>query len=160
MKYAHFLLDWGDTLMKVDQSLKGPMYLWPRVQSVDHADKLLQCLSSFGKCYVASNALDSSSNEILMALHRVNLDQYITKVYTAKDCGYKKHNPEYFQSIIKDIGNQKTIVMIGDNEFEDIVCANNAGIDAIWFNPFDLQSEYNIPSYASLHDIIAYLAKQ
>jgi FMN phosphatase YigB (HAD superfamily) len=129
------LFDWGDTLMRDFKEFNGPMHAWPCVEAVPGAARMLATLHSGWKLAIATNANDSGETEILAALQRVDLSQWLDKVYCFKKIGYVKPSREFFQYILDDLKlGPRSICMIGDNYESDVLGANHCGIRAIWFN--------------------------
>lgn len=160
MQYKHFLLDWGNTLMQVGSNNTGPMHCWKEVFAVPNAEDLLVYLTSIGECHIASNAADSDADEVRLALKRVNLDRFITYIFTAKSLGFTKTDSRYYPHIIQTLKAEYTqVIMIGDNKKEDVIAAKQAGIDAIWLNA-DEKTNDNMPiTFNSLLAIRLYLSQ-
>jgi 2-haloacid dehalogenase len=68
---------------------------------------------------------------------RTGLDQYISHLFISMELGASKPRPEFFQRILErlSVTDPSRVVMIGDGLATDILGANNAGLDSIWFNP-------------------------
>ena len=132
----HFLFDWGDTLMANIPGNSGPMCNWPTIQAMPNAKETLYRLSKFAKCHIATNAKDSESNQIWLALARADLESFITKIFCYKTVGYAKPSPEFFEHISRELQvNMRDLVMIGDNLEKDVMGAVRCGLQAIWYNP-------------------------
>jgi FMN phosphatase YigB (HAD superfamily) len=139
-----YLFDWGDTIMKDFQDEKGPMYTWNKVEIIPLADKMLQVLSTKADCYLVTNAKDSTKEDIIKALTKVNLNKFFKDIFCFKELGVSKPSKQYFDLIMKRLGVKKEdIVMIGDNIKSDIQGVKNIGIDAILFDP-----ENKYPNYS------------
>ncbi len=107
------------------------------------ADKMLKALSTRADCYLATNAKDSSKEDIKKALSRVHLQKYFKDIFCFRELGVHKPSREYFDLIIKKLGVKKeNIIMIGDNIESDIFGVRNIGIDAILYDP-----ENKYPNY-------------
>jgi len=134
-KYHHILFDWGDTLMENIEGYEGPMYLWPEIQVIEGAHEILEFFSSHSKCHLATNAKDSSEEEIWLALKRAGLDLFINTIFCFQKTGLKKPSNAYFIHIIESLGGDPAqILMIGDSLDGDIFGAERAGMSGIWFN--------------------------
>lgn len=147
------LFDWGDTLMRTFEVYDGPMAIWPRVELVAHADKVLDELHMEWKLALATNAADSNEKDIRAALHRVGLNQVLDEVYCFRRIGYRKPEPAFYKYILNDLElDQKQVIMVGDDFKNDVLGANRASIRAIWFNPC---SEVTKSSqlYRTIHDL-------
>lgn len=134
MKYKYILFDWGDTLMK-DSPSDQPMAAWPVVEAVAGADEVLKRLGAQATLILATSASISDEAQIRAALARVGLDTYIQKIYCFKNTGLKK-SPAFYEYILHDLGAASAeVVMVGDSFENDVLAANQAGLDAVWFNP-------------------------
>jgi HAD superfamily hydrolase (TIGR01509 family) len=154
MIYTHFLFDWGNTLMEDLPGQSGPMALWPEVKIVPGAFDVLRQLSQQGKCYIATNAEDSTAEQIRQALQRVGLETFINDIFCFQEIGFKKPDVAYFHAIIKHLDAPKSsVIMIGDSLEKDIQGAISAGIDAIWFNRYDNVFPQGVQSVARLDDL-------
>jgi FMN phosphatase YigB (HAD superfamily) len=142
MKKA-YLFDWGDTIMRDFPDEKGAMYTWNKLEIMPFADKMLLELSQKTNCYLATNAKDSTKEDIIKALKRVHLDPYFKDIFCFRELGVSKPSKEYFDLIIKKLGIDKEhIVMIGDNIDSDIHGVQKNGIDAILYDPYNKYENY------------------
>ncbi len=129
------LFDWGNTLMKDFPQFDGPMYIWPKVEVIPNAEKALVKLKEDWFIALATNAKDSTKEDIKRAFDRVNLLQYLDEIYCFRTVGYLKPKKQFFEYILNDLGIDKSnLVMIGDDFKNDIQGANDLGIVAIWIN--------------------------
>lgn len=116
-----YLFDWGDTIMKDFPDEKGAMFTWEKIEIMPNADKMLEKLSSKAKCCLATNAKDSSKEDIIKALKRVHLDQYFTDIFCYRELGVGKPSKEYFDLVVSKLKEKKeNMIMIGDNIVSDI----------------------------------------
>lgn len=129
------LFDWGDTLMRVFPGSRGPMVSWPRVEPVPHAAQVLADLHEGWTLALATNAPASDETHIRAAFDRVNLSQFLDKVYCFRAIGHRKPSPAFFQYVLNDLNlDSSQVVMVGDEFEADVIGAYQAGIRAIWFN--------------------------
>jgi len=135
------------------QDQKGPMYKWEKVKSVKNAGIVLKYLSTKYNCCLATNAKDSTKDEIAKALKRVKLNKYIKEIYCFKELGHEKSSKEYFQKIIKD-NNPADFIMIGDNPETDIYGAENIGIKSILFDPENKYKTFSGKKIIGLNELI------
>jgi FMN phosphatase YigB (HAD superfamily) len=132
----HYLFDWGDTLMADIPGNTGPMCNWPSIQVMPNAKETLRHLSQRVKCHIATNAEDSESSQIRLALARGGLEPFITDVFCYKTVGQAKPSPEFFAHVSRKLQvNLRDLVMVGDDLEKDIIGAMNCGLQAIWYNP-------------------------
>ena len=143
------VFDWGDTLMQTFSSQKGPMAFWPEVAQVDGAWETLQALNGKYSQIVASNADDSTADQVMLALERVGLNGFIEAVYTFRELGFRKPEVGFFRKIESILGAEpEEMVMVGDNYSSDILGAKQSGWQAIWLN----QSLKFSPGLAAIYD--------
>ncbi len=134
-KSGCILFDWGDTLMKDFPEFKGPMVSWPHVEPINNAESTLKRLHPSYVIALATNAMDSSKEDIANALQRVNLLQYLDEIYCYRSIGFRKPSKEFFQYILNDLKMDKSqIIFVGDDLEKDIKGANDFGLRAVWFN--------------------------
>ncbi len=129
------LFDWGDTLMRDYSSFDGPMKDWPVVEAMPAARETLALLHPDWTLALATNAEASEEADIREALQRVDLDQYLDKIYCFRRIRAKKPSREFFRYILRDLDlDPSRVIMIGDSYENDIQGAVASGLHAIWFN--------------------------
>lgn len=151
-----YLFDWGDTLMIDFPDQSGKMCDWQRVEAVEGAVETLKILSKNHAIYVATNAADSTENEIQAAFSRVGLSAFITGYFCRANLGLGKENPMFYQAIVEQLGiSPDYVVMVGDSLQNDIKPALAAGIQAIWFHPAEkeMRSYKGVRQIAKLSDL-------
>ena len=130
------LFDWGNTLMVDYPDQRGPMYTWSKIDTTENAEECLEIISKSIPCFLATNAGDSTKEEIYKALNIVGLDIYISDVFCSKEIGYKKPSKEYFKTILNRLNlNPEEIAFVGDDIENDIHGASNVGIIPIHYDP-------------------------
>jgi len=133
------LFDWGNTLMVDYRDQIGPMYTWSKIDTTKNAKECLKIVSMNTPCFLATNANDSSKDEIYKALNIVGLDKYITDVFCSKEIGFQKPSKEYFKTIINRLNlNPDEIVFVGDDIEKDVYGASNVGIIPIHYDPHSI----------------------
>ncbi len=136
----------------------GPMVSWYEVKTIPGALELLRALAQQGKCYIATNANESSALQIRQALQRVGLDIFISDIFCFQEIGFKKPSIEYFTEVVTRINAPKsTLLMIGDSLQNDVEGALNAGIDAIWFNRYGDLCPAGIIAVSTLQEVLPLL---
>jgi len=157
--YKHYLFDWGNTLMVDIKGQTGPMYKWDKVRCTAGAFECLEYLHNFAKCHIATNAKDSSSNQIRKALNRVGLAQFIDHIFCFKEIGYEKPSQGFFEHIISKLGCLRSeIVMIGDSLETDVYGAKKYGVESVWLNNDQQPVPEGITAISNLHDLITIMA--
>lgn len=119
------LFDWGDTLVRVFPEYDGPMYKWPRVESLPQANKVLEVLQTRWVLALATNAQDSNEAEIRKALRRVGLEHALDHIFCFRSVGYRKPSPLFYNAILDDLQVDPRHAIMVDDDFEtDVVGAN------------------------------------
>ncbi len=147
------LFDWGDTLMRVFPLFPGPMKDWPQVAAMPGAAEALAALQANWMLCIATNAADSTEEDIRAALRRVKLDEYIDTIYCYRSVGHRKPSPEFFDHILTDLNlDRSQVVMVGDDFESDIQGANRSGLYAIWYAPRSQETKQG-EQYRSINDL-------
>jgi len=147
------LFDWGGTLMKDLPGFAGPMAGWPRVECIEGAREVLAELHKTWTLALATNAVNSSEEQIWAALRRVSLDSFLDKVYCFRAIGQKKPSSEFFAYILNDLGLEpSSVFMVGDDFESDIQGAVRCGIRSIWLNEHPGE-EREGGMYRTVHDL-------
>ncbi len=134
-------LDWGNTLMVDNGMREGPMKDWENVEAEAGAQEALLRLRARYRLVVATNAADSPAADVLLALARVGLDDFVDDVISSADVGDHKPNYAFFRAALLHEGDRglpldpRRAVMVGDGTTNDIAGAQRAGIRTIWYNP-------------------------
>jgi putative nucleotidyltransferase with HDIG domain len=143
------IFDWGDTIMRVFPDYGGPMADWPHVAAVEGAGPMLASLQEHYRMFVATNAGESSAQQVGAALQRVGLDVYFERVFTMHELGSRKPDPTFFHTLSGQIDSpSEACMMIGDDLQADVLGALRAGWRAIWLNP----DSRPFPGLLPLHD--------
>ncbi len=130
------IFDWGDTVMRTFPQYPGPMADWPRVAAVPDVVEVLRALGTRYRLALATNALDSDRALVIRALARVGLGDCFHAVYTARELRARKPQPQFFATILRDLGLAPAeAVMVGDDYEQDVRGAKEAGLWTVWFNP-------------------------
>jgi HAD superfamily hydrolase (TIGR01509 family) len=134
-KVKCILFDWGNTIMRDISSNEGPMYQWPQVEAVPNALESISQIRPERILAVATNALESSEEEIRKALARVKLADLFDKIYCYSNVGSLKPTPFFFDFILNDLRlPAKDTIMVGDDFQKDILGAVRCGIFGFWLN--------------------------
>ena len=144
--------------MRDDKRFSGPMADWPEVNAVDGAVDTLRFLSTHASCCLATNARDSSEEDIRRALARAALDQYIDSVFCFQSLGVIKPDRAFFDLVCTKLRlPPEKIVMVGDSYDTDIKGALNAGMRAFWYNPHtdESRTDHGVITIHALDELIA-----
>ena len=139
--------------MKDLPDFTGPMVGWPRVERIEGALEVLAELHKTWVLALATNAVNSSEEQIWAALRRVRLDCFLDKVYCFRKIGHKKPSSEFFAYVLNDLGvDRSSVFMVGDDFESDILGAVRSRIRAIWFNGHSGE-ERETDMYRTVHDL-------
>jgi FMN phosphatase YigB (HAD superfamily) len=134
-KSGCLLFDWGNTLMKDFAECKGPMHLWPTVEAVSNAESVLSTLHNDWFIALATNAKDSTKDEIKKSFYRAGLLNYIDEIFCFRSVGYSKPSSEFFNFVLSNLEYDRSqVFMVGDDYQNDIKGSNSVGIRGIWLN--------------------------
>lgn len=143
------VFDWGGTLMKVFPQYTGAMVDWPEVAAEAGAVEALATLRETVPMVVATNAADSTSEQIMQALQMVGLGENFRAVFTGRELGSRKPELAFFRALESVLAHPPhAMVMTGDDYRSDVLGAKAAGWRAVWYNPGFLSPPGGIP----LHD--------
>lgn len=85
------------------------------------------------RCYVVSNGATINAEGRIKS---TGLDKYLDGIFVSEWMGVAKPSPEFFDIVLKDINEPKeTCIVIGDSLTSDMLGAQNASIDSVWFMP-------------------------
>jgi HAD superfamily hydrolase (TIGR01509 family) len=128
------IFDWGNTLMRDFTEYPGPMAYWEKVEVIEGVESLLKSLQQNYILCVATNAGDSDTSLMIMALERGNIKQYFHYFFSSKDLGYTKPDPMFFKTIAGKIKvAPQECLMIGNDYTKDIEGALSIGMKTIHF---------------------------
>lgn len=139
--------------MRVFPEYEGPMRAWPRVEVIPGIRETLTQLHADWTIALATNAADSTEDDIRAALDRVALGNLVDRVYCYRVIGHQKSAPEYFERVLTDLAmDRDEVVMVGDDFAADVMAANRSGIRAIWFNQSGTENETST-MHRTIHDV-------
>ncbi len=90
------------------------------------------------------------------------MDKLIPHIFISQEMGARKPQREYFDRVLETLGEperSRTVVM-GDSPTSDILGANRAGLDCIWYNPKGricpegIAPTYTVTSYREAERVI------
>jgi putative hydrolase of the HAD superfamily len=119
------------------------MYITPRLNKLaPNTIETMEYLTSLNyKLYILTNGF-LSTQEKKMASSEI--DRYFIKIYSSEELGMSKPRKEIFHWAVSAVHAHKNeCLMIGDDLEVDVRGAMNYGIDAVWYNPDNLSSDFN-----------------
>ncbi len=135
----------------------GVMKDWPQVAAVEGTIETLRKFSSSYNCYLATNARDSSKEDICEALERVGLNVYLKDIFCFQALGFSKPDARFYQAIAQKLDiNISDLLMVGDDLQKDVQGALDAGANAVWFNPEGkpVEGYLSVKSFHELSDVL------
>ena len=149
----HIIFDWGDTIMRDDPGRAEAMHLWPHVELIPGAKKVLSELGQVFNISLATNAMISDEKMIRQALRRVGVEQHFRSIFTAKTIGMKKNEPEFWLYVFNALeAKPEEITVVGDSFEGDVVSPNSVGLRAIWLNRFTAENRCGA-LYHTIHNL-------
>ncbi|MBN3520435.1 YjjG family noncanonical pyrimidine nucleotidase [Algoriphagus lutimaris] len=121
-----------------------------------YSKEILNYLKKKYPLHVITNGFNESQAKKLKAS---GLDQYFDLIVTSETTGHKKPDPRIFFHAMETLGTDpEQCIMIGDNPNSDILGAQNASIDQVYFNPegkaIELKPTYTISHLRELESIL------
>lgn len=106
------------------------------------------------RIYIASNGVTANAKGRIVS---TGLDQYIDDCFISDELGVAKPDAAFFDICLDRIGEPKnSCMMIGDSLSSDMLGAQNAALDSVWFMPSgnirEAMSAYDINCCASSFD--------
>lgn len=156
MKIKAYIFDWGDTLMVDYKDETGPMYKWSKMSLCKNALETLKELSKCAKCFLATNAKDSTKDEIKIALDKIGILKYIDDIFCFQELKEMKPSKNYFEKMINILGlKPKQIMVIGDDIKNDYKWALDNGAKAKLYDPTNSVSDIKIDKINDLWELIS-----
>ena len=127
---------------------------------MDGSDTLLTELKEKGfRQYMVTNGV-VTTQEIKMK--NSGFDKIVDGIFISDEIGFEKPRIEFFEAAFSQIPDFKIdrAILIGDSLTSDIRGANNAGVDACWYNPAGKANDagcdikYEIKNLQELYEIL------
>ncbi len=156
------IFDWGDTIMRDFPMKKSPMYQWKQVEWVPGAKEALEVLHNKFIMVIATNAMQSSTLDMMKALKRIGADKYFRHFFSSKELGFNKPDKRFFLSIANRIhATPDECAMIGNSYEKDIEGAKRSGMFTVYFNEDSFAGEFpmadrTIKSLSELRNIFVW----
>jgi putative hydrolase of the HAD superfamily len=98
-----------------------------------HSKEILDYLRKSYRVHLITNGFDESQAK---KMRSSGLTDYFELVVTSETTGYKKPDPRIFHYALEQLNTvPSACLMIGDNPNSDILGAQRADIDQVYFNP-------------------------
>lgn len=121
-----------------------------------HSKEILTYLKANYRIHVITNGFNESQARKLKSS---GLDGFFELVVTSETTGHKKPDPRIFQYAMEQLSTKpENCLMIGDNPDSDILGAQRAEIDQVFFNPegreIAIKPTYEIRHLRELEDLL------
>ena len=121
-----------------------------------HSKEILDYLRKSYRIHLITNGFDESQAK---KMRSSGLTNYFELVVTSETTGYKKPDPRIFHYALAQLNTQPSAcLMIGDNPNSDILGAQRAEIDQVYFNPegkaSPIQATYEIRHLQELEQLL------
>ena len=122
---------------------------------VPGAKEMLEALKKSGfRLFAASNSFGHLQRR---RLERAGLLAFFEDTYISMDIGYDKPDVRFYEEALRRAGLQPhEALMVGDSMTTDILGAQAAGLDAVYFNRRSESTPPAVPSFPSLNEIVHY----
>ncbi len=126
----------------------------------DNSYDVVKRLKEMGlRQYLVTNGVITTQR---IKMKNSGFDKLIDKVFISDEIGYEKPQAEFFEKAfaqLPDFRRDKAL-LVGDSLTSDIKGANNAGVDACWYNPegkplAGVHIEYMIQKTGEIFDILS-----
>jgi len=117
----------------------GELYL-AQCPSKSHVMPFAHDILNYLKKKYELHVITNGFNDVqLVKIDSSRLADFFHEIITADSCGYQKPHKQIFDHALKVVdADDHECIMIGDNLSTDIEGARNAGIDQIFYNPYNL----------------------
>lgn len=133
-RFEEYFGDFGIQVngMEVDKLYR--QYLNASAVLIDGAIDLLESLKGRYPLYIVTNGVAATQYN---RLAKSGLDKYFDGIFISEEAGAQKPQREFFEYCFKKMGRRdvENMLIIGDSLTSDMRGGNNAGIDAMWYNP-------------------------
>ncbi|MBA4301880.1 MAG: noncanonical pyrimidine nucleotidase, YjjG family [Cyclobacterium sp.] len=113
-----------------------------------YSKEILTYLKEKYRIHIITNGFNESQSKKMQSS---GLDVFFELIVTSETTGHKKPDPRIFHYAMKQLSTRsENCLMIGDNPNSDILGAQNAFIDQVFFNP-DKKEIQLLPTYTIAH---------
>lgn len=132
-RWARFLERYGLSHDAETTANRFVEILGRQVILLPHAEEAMKFIAARLPVVILTNGI-TTVQKSRMAKSAVR--DYISDLVISQEVGISKPNPAIFRYALDKLGlKADEVIMIGDSPSSDILGANNAGIDACWYNP-------------------------
>lgn len=153
LRFFRTLLEKGVNNMQLSGRIgKRYMFIIPRLNNLipGTTDLLEYLLEKRYKLYILTNGFIQTQRR---KMENSNIDRFFIHQFSSEEIGTNKPGKDIFHWAVSSVHAKKSsCLMVGDDLKVDIKGAMNYGIDAAWFNPSDVESDFE-PSYV-IKDLI------
>lgn len=119
-----------------------------KAKVMDHAFEILDYLRHSYQLHIITNGFNQSQ---YAKLKSSKLEDYFDLIVTAENSGYRKPDKRIFDHALSHLKTAPNhCLMIGDNPLSDILGAQNAKMDQVFYNPLKTESQLT-PTFTIHH---------
>ena len=116
------------------------------IHTFEGVNDLLDSLKNKGKKVAICSDLTLQIQ--LRKITKLNIHNYIDTIVTSEESGFEKPNKKIFELTIEKLALPKNeLLVIGDDLIKDIIGATLVNVDALWFNPLNIEVPTNLAPY-------------
>jgi len=116
-----------------------------KTKLVDGACDLLEYLAPKYRLFILSNGFREIQS---LKMQNSGLASYFERIFLSEDVSIQKPHKKIFDYALKSSNSQRSeTLMIGDCFEADIIGAQNARIDQLWYNPFQETAKGKPPTF-------------
>jgi len=109
---------------------------------IEGAKEILEYLSPTYELHILTNGFDATQARKLKGS---NIDHYFKQIITSETLGIQKPDSRIFDYLIQAAkAKREECLMIGDNLHTDIIGAQRAKIDHVFFNPLQINHDFKV----------------
>ncbi len=133
-RFSLFFADIGLNLSGVEAEGLYKNHLEKQASLLPYAKEVCRRLAQSHTLTIITNGISEIQNRRLAAC---GLLPYLSHIVISDDIGINKPDKRFFDHAlaVSRCGNPLSILVVGDSLASDIQGANNAGLDACWYNP-------------------------
>lgn len=159
LRFEEYFGDFGIQVDGMDVDKLYREYLNASAVLIDGAIDLLESLKSRYPLYIVTNGVAATQYN---RLAKSGLDKYFDGIFISEEAGAQKPQKEFFEYCFAKMGRRdvENMLIIGDSLTSDMRGGNNAGIDAMWYNPHgaenatDVHVEYVVGTLGEIKEML------
>lgn len=159
LRFEEYFGDFGIQVVGMEVDKLYREYLNASAVLIDGAIELLETLKGRYPLYIVTNGVAATQYN---RLAKSGLDKYFDGIFISEEAGAQKPQMEFFEYCFEKMGRRdvENMLIIGDSLTSDMRGGNNAGIDAMWYNPHgaenatDVHVEYVVGTLEEIKEML------